>query len=579
VLKSHGCGELRASHAGEPVRLAGWVHAHRDHGGVIFLDLRDASGLVQVVCSQAEAHRLRAEWCIAVEGDVRARPAGTENPKLATGDVEVVASSLEVLATAPPLPFQIEDDVAGEESLRLRYRYLDIRRAPMLDALRTRARIIHLMHLYLTERGFLDVETPVLARSTPEGSRDFLVPSRLQKGEFYALTQSPQLFKQILMVGGVERYYQIARCLRDEDLRANRQPEFTQLDLEMSFVEPSDIQSLIDGLMQLIWRECLGAELETPFPRLAYDSAIERFGTDKPDLRAGPEIVDLTAAFAGTEFKAFAGAEAIRGLRAPGSGSSSRAQLDSLIERAKELGAKGLVWMVVEPDELRAPVAKFMSAGELDAIRSKLGGEPGDLLLLMADAPRTASEVLGELRLELARSSGRIRSLSDPADWKFVWIVDWPLFEWLPEESRWDAMHNPFSRPTDETEALIGSDPGKCRSYQYDLVLNGEETAGGALRNHKASVQLAAFVAMGIPEHEVREKFGFFLDALTYGAPPHGGIAMGLDRLVRVMCGGASIRDVIAFPKTQTGSDPLTGAPSAVAAEQLRELGIRLVQP
>lgn len=589
MLKSHGCGELRAGHVGDEVRLAGWVNSRRDHGGVLFIDLRDGSGVCQVVCSETSpevaetAGRLRDEWCVGVRGPVRRRPKETENPRLPTGEVEVVAEELEVLSEARPLPFPIADEVQAEESTRLRHRFLDLRRRPLREALRTRSRAIKAMHAYLDERGFLEVETPLLARSTPEGARDFLVPTFLQPGHFYALTQSPQLFKQVLMCSGVERYYQIAKCLRDEDLRADRQPEHTQLDLEMAFVEREDVFELTEGLMAAIWRECRGEGLPVRFERMSFAEAIDRFGTDKPDLRAGPEVVDLSAAFEGTGFKAFAGVledgGAVKGLRVPGYGEGrSRTQLDGLIDRAKELGAKGLVWMLVEPDELRAPITKFLGDKEIEGIRSGLEAEPGDLVLLAADESRLCSEVLGALRVELAREGGRIRTGSDPDDWRFLWVTDYPLFEWNADEDRWDPAHNPFSAPTPETVELLDTDPASCMSQNYDLVLNGTELLSGAIRIHRPDVQEKVFEVIGVSPDEAAERFGWFLDVFRYGAPPHGGLGMGIDRLVMLLVGGTSIRDVIAFPKTQTGSDLMTGAPATVDPRQLRPLGLRLVE-
>jgi aspartyl-tRNA synthetase len=586
MIKSHGCGELRADHTGDDVTLAGWVNAHRDHGGVLFVDLRDSSGVVQVVFEAGaladEASHARDEWCIAVDGRVRARPEGTRNPNLPTGDIEVVATSFVVLNPSRPVPFPITDEIDAEEMTRLKYRYLDIRRRPMIDALRLRARVIHSIHEFMNENGFLEIETPLLGKSTPEGARDFLVPSRLARGDFYALPQSPQIIKQILMVAGTERYYQIARCLRDEDVRANRVLEITQLDLEMSFVDLSDVIALNERCVQRVWRDALSEEVAIPIQRISFDEAMLRYGSDRPDLRAGPTIVDLSTAFGGTEFKAFGGALAgggvVRGLRVPAGGELSRSEADALIERAKELGAGGVVYMSVTPDELKSPVAKFLSAAEQKAVRDELEAEPGDLLLLVADTPRVASEVLGELRLEFARRQGRVRGYSDPREWQFCWVTDFPMFEWSEEEQRWDALHNPFSAPNPETAHLLDSDPGKCISQQYDLVLNGEEVAGGSIRNHTSAMQLKAFKAMGFDEAKAREQFGFFLEALDYGAPPHGGIAWGIDRLLMVICNAASIRDVIAFPKTQSASDPMSGAPSPVDPLQLRELGLRIVE-
>lgn len=585
-MKSHGCGELRASDAGAEVSLAGWVNAHRDHGGVLFIDLRDSTGVVQVVCEASgvaeTASRLRDEWCVAVRGAVRPRPEGTVNPKLPTGEVEVAAAEVEVLQASPPVPFPITDDVEAEEATRLRYRYLDLRRRPLAEALRLRAKVVKTIHDYMHEHRFVEVETPLLGRSTPEGARDFLVPSRLSRGSFYALPQSPQIFKQILMVSGIERYYQIARCLRDEDVRANRVAEITQLDLEMSFVSPHDVQRVTEELILRIWHECLGESISIPFERMPFAEAMDRFGTDAPDLRAGPAIADLSAVFDGTSLQVFAGALAaggsIRGLRVPGAGGASRKELDDIIDRAKEMGARGLVWMVVEESELRSPIARNLSDSETEAIRSGLDVAPGDLVLIVADEPELASTVLGHLRLDFARAQGRIRTHADPRDWRFLWIVEFPMFEWSEDENRWDALHNPFSAPTPDTAHLLDSDPGKCRSFQYDLVVNGEEIAGGSIRNHTSEMQLKAFKAMGFTEERAREQFGFFLDSLDFGAPPHGGIAWGIDRLLMVMAGTTSLRDVIAFPKSQTGADLMTAAPATVEPEQLRDLGIRVVE-
>ena len=582
MMKSHACGVLGSSDVASEVRLAGWVHAHRDHGGVLFIDLRDSSGIVQVVFEGvADAHRLRDEWCVAVRGAVRARPEGTVNPTLPTGEVEVVAAELEVLSESAPVPFAIEDDVKADESTRLRYRYLDLRRQPMLEALRLRAKVTGIMHDYMREQDFLEVETPLLATPTPEGAREFLVPSRIQRGKFFSLAQSPQLFKQILMVAGVERYYQVARCLRDEDPRADRAiGEHTQLDIEMSFADRDDVLGLCEGLIARVWRECIDTDIDVPFPRLGFDEAIARYGTDKPDVReaAGPAIIDLTELFAGTEFRAFAGAGAVRGLRVPGAGAdASRAFLDGLIDRAKELGAPGIVWMVVEPDELRAPVAKFLSADELDGVRKNLDAAPGDLLLLAADEPRAASELLGAFRTELARSLGRVHSASDPAEWRFLWIVDFPLFEWDEERGGWDSSHNPFTAPTASSVPLLDTDPGSCLSQQYDFVINGVEGFSGSVRIHRSDVQEKVFGVMGLTPEQVRARFGWFVEALRYGAPPHAGFGMGVDRIAMLLFGTQNLREVTAFPKTQTGSDLMTGAPTGAEPALLRELGIRVV--
>ena len=588
MMKTHGCGELRASHEGEAVTLAGWVNAHRDHGGVLFVDLRDASGVVQVVCEAEDvsstAHRVRDEWCLLFRGTVRRRPEGTVNAKLPTGEIEVVAESLEVLSECPPLPFPVADEVEAEETTRLRYRYIDLRRRPMQESLELRSKVRKAINDHFHENGFVEVETPIMTRSTPEGSRDFIVPSRHQRGSFYALAQSPQLYKQTLMVGGVERYYQLAPSFRDEDARADRQIEFVQLDFEMAFVERDDILTLVEQLIQRVWRECRGVEIAAPFPRIPWEDAIARYGSDQPDIReaAGPEIVDLSDAFATTEFKAFGGVleagGAVRGLLVPGAGAdASRAFLDGLIDRAKGLGAKGLVWMVVEEHELRAPITKFLSETELKAIRTQLGAEPGDLVLIAADEPRLASHVLGGLRIVLARELGRVRSTADPDDWRFAWIVDFPMFE-RNDEGAWEAAGNPFYAPTPETLATFATDPQTARSQQYDLVINGMELLSGSIRMHRADLQRQVFEVLGLTPEQVEARFGWFIEALSHGAPPHGGVGMGVDRVLMALTGSTSLRDVLAFPKTQTGSDLLTGAPEAVDQSLLRELGLRVVE-
>jgi aspartyl-tRNA synthetase len=585
MLKDHSCGELRAEHAGVHVELAGWVDAHRDHGGVLFIDLRDSSGLVQVVCETEptwpDARRLRDEWCVAVRGEVRRRPEGTVNAKIPTGEIEVVASAIDVFTECPPLPFPIEDQIETEETTRLRYRYMDIRRTPIKRNLEIRSKARKAIRDHLDEHGFIEIETPIMTRATPEGARDFLVPSRHQPGNFYALAQSPQLYKQMLMVGGIERYYQLAPCFRDEDPRADRQIEHVQLDFEMAFVERDDVMALMESLMARVWRECIGAEIATPFPRVTYDDAIAAFGSDRPDIRdaAGPTVTELTHVFASTGFRAFEDAPAVRGLRVPGGGAdASRSFTDGLIERAKELGAQGLVWMVVEPDELRAPIAKFLSEDELAGIRKELEAQTGDLLLLMAGDGRKCSEVLGALRGELARAQGRVTNASEPADWRFVWVVEMPAFERDPESGDWISVGNPFYAPLPGTEHLLDTDPGSIRTQQYDLVINGMELLSGSIRNHRADQQEKIFRILGSTDEGLVQRFGWFLDGLRHGAPPHGGVGMGLDRVVYALTGGTSIRDVIAFPKSQTGSDLMTGAPAPVDPLALRDVGLQIKQ-
>ncbi|HEY1286367.1 MAG TPA: aspartate--tRNA ligase [Solirubrobacterales bacterium] len=573
------CGEVLADRVDSDARVAGWVHRRRDHGGLIFIDLRDRTGIVQLVFhpdTSGEAfelgHRLRTEDVLTASGTVVRRSEDTINPELATGEFELRISEAELLADAETPPFQVEgfSGEVGEEA-RLRHRYLDLRREPMRDALALRHRVTAAIREFLDGEGFFDIETPVLTRSTPEGARDFLVPSRLQPGSFYALPQSPQLFKQLLMVAGFERYYQIARCFRDEDLRADRQPDFTQLDIEMSFVGVEDVLALNERLLAHLFERAGGPSIEGPIERLAYDEAMDRFGTDRPDLRFGLELVDLSGALAGTEFKVFRGAieagGAVRGLNA-GRRELPRSELDGLISRAQELGAKGLVWAFREGDGWRSPTAKFLSAKELAELNQRLGAEEGDLLLLVADQRPVADAVLGQLRVEL----GERFDLIGDGD-RLLWIVDWPLMEWNPDEQRWDALHHPFTSPAGDFDP---DDPGSARALAYDLVWNGQEMGGGSIRIHRADVQQAVFGALGIDAEEAQERFGFLLEALRYGAPPHGGIAYGLDRIVQRLSGAESIRDVIAFPKTASGADPLTGAPAPVDELQLKELGIAL---
>ncbi len=572
------CGEVLRERVGGDVRVAGWVHRRRDHGGLVFIDLRDRTGLVQLVFNPDEvsadvmelAHRLRSEDVLSIAGPAVERAPETVNPELATGEFEVRVREAEMLADADTPPFEIEG-YSGEvgEELRLKHRYLDLRRERMRDGLLLRHRIVTAMREFLDAEGFVDVETPVLTRSTPEGARDFLVPSRLQKGAFYALPQSPQLFKQMLMVAGFERYYQVVRCFRDEDLRADRGFDFTQLDIEMSFVEREDVLDLNERLIAHVLAAA-GIEVPVPIPRIGYDEAMSRFGTDRPDMRFGLEIAELTEVFEGTEFNAFGGVVksggAIRGLNA-GAREMSRADLDGLVESAQALGAKGLVWAFREGDGWRSPVAKFLSDAEVRAASERLGAGEGDLLLLVADTEAMAAKVLGALRLALGERFGMIAEGEN----SFCWVVDWPLFEWNADEGRWDSLHHPFTSPDGE---LDPDDPGAARALAYDLTWNGTELGGGSIRISDGETQRRVFGLLGIDESEAQERFGFLLEALRYGAPPHGGIAYGVDRIVALAHGSDSIRDVIAFPKAASGFDPLTGAPAPVSEGQLRELGI-----
>ena len=579
------CGHVLPERVGDQVRVAGWVHRRRDHGGLVFVDVRDRTGLVQVVFNpdaapdaHARSHELRSEWVVSVRGEVVRRSDETVNPDMPTGEVEVRAADFEVLATADTPPFPIDEETQVDEALRLRHRYLDLRREPMQRSLELRHEVTRAMRDYLNAAGFLDLETPVLTRSTPEGARDFVVPSRMQRGSFYALPQSPQLFKQLLMIAGYERYYQIARCFRDEALRADRQLEFTQLDMEMAFVEEEDVMDVTEGVISAAFAAG-GVTLATPFPRMPYDEAIARFGTDRPDLRFGLEIRDLGGALGETEFKVFRGVldkgGAVRGINA-GARELSRAELDKLIEFAQGQGAGGLVWAYVEEGGgWRSPVAKFLSDGERAAIAAALEAVPGDLVLLVADDAGVAAQTLGALRLELA---GRFGLVPEDA-WRTVWVTDFPLVEWNDDEGRWDALHHPFTSPTEESLELLESAPARARARAYDVVLNGVELGGGSIRINRPDVQYRVLETLGIARAEAEARFGFLLDALQHGAPPHGGIAFGLDRIAALLAGRESIRDVIAFPKTATGSDPLTGAPAPLDAAQLQELGVRVDAP
>ncbi|MBA2440402.1 MAG: aspartate--tRNA ligase, partial [Thermoleophilaceae bacterium] len=566
-------GLARSEHAGSELRVAGWVHRRRDHGGLIFLDLRDREGLLQLVihpeAAQAHeaAHRLRSEDVISVAGTLVERSQDTVNPDLPTGEVELRVSSFDLLADAETPPFQIDEDEPVGEELRLQYRYLDLRKRPMAEALVLRHRVVSAIRRHLEAQGFLDIETPILTRSTPEGARDYLVPSRPQPGSWYALPQSPQLFKQLLMMSGFERYYQIARCFRDEDLRADRQPEFTQLDMELAFVDEEDVIATCDRLMGEVLAVG-GIHAPPEVERLTYDESMLRYGSDRPDRRIPIEIADLGEVFAASEFKVFSGAlgagGVVRGLSA--SGEFPRSRFDSLTERAQSLGAKGLVWGVLEPGGWRSPVAKFLSEDEIAGMVAATGAQEGDAILVVADAAATAAHVLGELRLEVG----------EPADGHdLVWVVDFPMFGWNEEGRRWDALHHPFTAPSGDLDA----EPGSWRSRAYDLVMDGTEIGGGSIRISTPELQSKVFGALGMSPEEAEERFGFLLRALKYGAPPHGGIAFGLDRIVALLAGRESIREVIAFPKTASGADPLTGAPAPVDARQLRELGLRAQAP
>jgi aspartyl-tRNA synthetase len=572
VLRSHGAGTLRSSNIGQTVTLAGWVARRRDHGGVAFIDLRDATGNVQVVISdEAVAGSLRAEWCVVVKGTVAKRPQGNENLGIPTGEIEVVCDSLEVLSEAAPLPFPVDsgENVNVSEEVRLKYRYLDLRREAPSKALRLRSKVTSVIRSVMDDEGFLEIETPYLTRSTPEGARDFLVPVRLQPGSWYALPQSPQLFKQLLMVAGMEKYYQIARCFRDEDFRADRQPEFTQLDIEMSFGNQDDVISVAERIIHSVFKSVVGYEVPLPIPHMTYHEAMRRFGSDKPDLRFGNELTDATEFFKETSFRVFQ-AEFVGAVVMPGGASSPRRELDAWQDWAKARGAKGLAYILVGEDgSLSGPVAKNLSEKESNGIAAFVGAKNGDAIFFAAGDRNSSLNLLGAVRLEI----GERCNLITKSEWKFLWVVDAPMFE-KTDDGGWTAVHHPFTGPKPEFEKTFATNPGDALAYAYDIVLNGSEIGGGSIRIHRRDIQQSVFNVIGLSSEEAESKFGFLLEAFNYGPPPHGGIALGLDRLCALLAGAESIREVIAFPKTASGGDPLTGAPTPITAAQRKESGV-----
>ena len=588
-MRTHYCGEIDASLEGQEIEVCGWVHRRRDHGGVIFVDLRDREGLVQVVFDPdrpemfSTAEHIRSEWVLRVKGRVRARPVGTLNPAMRTGEIELLGLELEVLNRADTPPIHLDDKDLSEE-LRLRYRYIDLRRPVMQKRIMMRARVTRSLRRFLDERGFLDIETPMLTKATPEGARDYLVPSRTHAGRFFALPQSPQLFKQLLMMSGMDRYYQIVRCFRDEDLRADRQPEFTQLDIETSFMSDEQLIGIMETMIRGLFKEVLDVDLPDPFPRMGWHEAMRRFGSDRPDLRVPLELIDVGDLMSRVDFKVFAGPAndpkgRVAALHVPNGSKLSRKEIDEYTKFVGIYGARGLAYIKVNDastgrEGLQSPILKFLPDDAVDAIMSRTNAQSGDLIFFGADKASVVNEALGALRVRLGEDLGLMEG-----DWKPLWVVDFPMFEWDDDKQRWNALHHPFTAPKPEHVPLLASDPGNCHSVAYDMVLNGTELGGGSTRIHQEAVQEQVFELLGIDEQEARDKFGFLLDALKYGCPPHGGIAFGLDRLVMLMAGAHTIRDVMAFPKTQTAACPLTEAPSEVNAEQLRELHIRVRKP
>jgi aspartyl-tRNA synthetase len=593
MKRTHHCNELRPAHIGQSVTLSGWVHSRRDLGGLIFIDVRDREGRTQTVFDPSDLPRelfdraasLRSECVVSLSGKVRARPPDTTNPKIVTGEIEIGVTALEVLNMAEVLPFPVDDPEVARtvnEELRLQYRYLDLRRPEMVRNLRLRSKVATATRFYFDEQGFLEVETPTLFKSTPEGAREFLVPSRLHPGKFYALPQSPQQFKQILMVGGIEKYFQLARCYRDEDLRADRQPEFTQIDLEMSFIEREDIYTLIEGLLKRIWKTALDVDIPAPFQRLTFQDALNRYGIDKPDTRYGLELVDFTEEFRPSKFKVFSGAIAaggvVKALNAKGLADATQGQIETMTEYAKSFGAKGLAYIKVEKGEWKSPIVKFFNDAEKAALAAKLNIEEGDLILFAADQWLAACEILGKIRVycaDVLKSGGKL--VIDPNRFDFLWVVDFPLLAFDKEQNRWYSSHHPFTAPVAEDIPLLATDPKKVRGQHYDIVVNGVELGGGSIRIHQPEVQKLIFEqVLQIPPDLVTARFGYMLEAFRYGAPPHGGIALGFDRLIAILCGTPSIRDVIAFPKTAKGADLMTDSPAAVEPRQLRDLYLEI---